>query len=82
MLVLDEQLLGCSLEIALALWYREPVLFITDLRPATIIKDDAIPTLLRLQRAPTFVTINESDFWRRVAIDRHFGVVCELILNQ
>ena len=76
MLVLDEQLLGRDLETALASWYRGPVLFITDLRPATIIKDEAIPILLRQQRSATFLTINESDFWRKVSIDRHYCVVC------
>ena len=76
MLVLDEQLLGRNLEVLLARWYRGPVLFITELRPATVIKDEAIPGLLRQQNSPTFLTINESDFWRKVAIDRHFCVVC------
>ena len=76
MLVLDEQLLGHDLDTALARWYRGPVLFITDLRPGTVIKDDAIPLLLRQQHQATFLTINESDFWRKVAIDAHFCVVC------
>lgn len=40
MLVLDEQLLGRNLEVELARWYRGSVLFITDLRPATVIKDE------------------------------------------
>jgi hypothetical protein len=76
MLVLDEQLLGRDLDTALARWYRGPVLFITDLRPGTVIKDDAIPVLLRQQHQATFLTINESDFWRKVTIDAHFCVVC------
>jgi len=76
MLVLDEQLLGRDLDTELAHWYRGPVLFITDLRPGTVIKDDAIPPLLRQQRQTTFLTINESDFWRKVAIDARFCVVC------
>lgn len=50
--------------------------FITDLRPNTVIKDDAIPELLRQQNQPTFVTINERDFWRKVEIDGRFCVVC------
>jgi hypothetical protein len=75
-LVLDEQLLGRDLDTALARWYRGPVLFITDLRPGTVIKDDAIPVLLRQQQQATFLTINESDFWRKVAIDARFCVVC------
>jgi len=49
---------------------------LTDLRPGTIIKDDAIARLLRQQNQPTFITINEKDFWRRIAIDKKFCVVC------
>lgn len=76
MLVLDEQLLGRNLETALARWYRGSVLFITDLRPDTIIKDEAVPILLRQQRSAIFLTINESDFWRKVSIDHRFCVIC------
>jgi hypothetical protein len=76
MLVLDEQLLGRDLEDMLARWYRGPVRFITDLRPGTVIKDDAIPLLLRQHHRATFITINETDFWQKVRIDRHFGVIC------
>ena len=76
MLVLDEQLLGRNLETVLAHWYRGPICFITDLRPGTVIKDDVIPLLLRQQQRATFITINESDFWQKVPIDRHFCVVC------
>lgn len=76
MIVLDEQLLGRDLETAIARWYQGAVCFITDLRPDTVIKDDAIPKLLQQENAPTFVTINESDFWRRVAINARFCVVC------
>jgi hypothetical protein len=52
------------------------VQFITDLRPGTIIKDDAIPGLLREQRSPTFVTINVRDFWRRVPSDTRYCIIC------
>jgi hypothetical protein len=76
MIVLDEQLLGRNLEGEIAKWYRGAVQFIIDLRPKTVIKDDAIPTLLRQQNQATFVTINESDFWRRVAVDRRYCIVC------
>ena len=76
MLVLDEQLLGRNLDAALGRWYRGPVRFITDLRPGTLIKDDAIPVLLRQQQHATFLTIDEADFWRKVVIDAHFCVVC------
>jgi hypothetical protein len=70
MIVLDEQLLGHSLERDIAQWYRGTVQFITDLRPHTIVKDEAIPALLRQQSQPTFVTINERDFWWRVVPDQ------------
>lgn len=76
MLILDEQLLGRNLELELARWYRGPVMFITSLRPDTIIKDEAIPSLLRQQRSATFLTINEADFWRKVSVDHRFCVVC------
>lgn len=76
MIVLDEQLLGRNLETAIAQWYQGAVCFITDLRPHTIIKDDAIPRLLQQENQPTFVTINESDFWRKVVINNRFCVFC------
>jgi hypothetical protein len=76
MIVLDEQLLGRGLERDIAHWYRGTVQFITDLRPHTIVKDEAIPALLRQQSQPTFVTINERDFWRKVAADQRYCIVC------
>jgi hypothetical protein len=76
MIVLDEQLLGRDLEQDIARWYRGPVQFIIDLRPHSVIKDEAIPDLLRRQSQPTFVTINERDFWRRVAADRRYCIAC------
>ncbi len=76
MIVLDEQLLGRDLEQDIARWYRGPVQFVIDLRPHSVIKDEAIPDLLRRQSQPTFVTINERDFWRRVAVDRRYCIVC------
>ncbi len=76
MIVLDEQLLGRNLELEIAKWYQGSVKFIIDLRPNTIIKDDAIPVLLKLQNQLTFVTINERDFWKKVNIDNHFCIVC------
>jgi hypothetical protein len=56
MIVLDEQLLGRGLERDIAQWYRGTVQFITDLRPHTIIKDEAIPVLLRRQAQPISTT--------------------------
>ena len=76
MIILDEQLLGRELEHRIATWYRGAVCFIIDLRPSSVIKDDSIPSLLHQQNQPTFVTINEKDFWQKVSIDRRFCVVC------
>ncbi|GMV34521.1 MAG: hypothetical protein DCC59_05245 [Chloroflexi bacterium] len=76
MIVLDEQLQGRDLEKQIARWYQGAICFITDLRPNTVIKDDAIPRLLQQENQPVFVTINESDFWRKIAITRQFCAVC------
>jgi len=61
-IVLDEQLKNSGVEEQLAGWYRGRIVNITMLRPGTVIKDDAIPLLLRQVRAPVFVTINTTDF--------------------
>ena len=76
MIVLDEQLLGRDVEGQIAQWHRGAVCFITDLRPNTVIKDDVIPKLLQQERQPTFVTINEQDFWRKAETNRRFCIVC------
>jgi len=55
MIVLDEQLLGRGLKREIAQWYPGNVRFVIDLRPRSVIKDDAIPGLLRQQNQPTFV---------------------------
>jgi hypothetical protein len=76
MIVLDEQLLSYGLRAPIARWYRGMVMDITQLRPQTVIRDDAIPMLLRAARRPTFVTINVGDFWRRLPPDPRFCTVC------
>jgi hypothetical protein len=54
MIVLDEELQGLGLEEAIAHWYRGAVLIVKQLRPGTVIKDEAIPMLLRRAEQPTF----------------------------
>ena len=76
MIILDEELQGLGLEKAISAWYRGVVLLIKRLRPGTVIKDDAIPALLRKVKQPTFVTINHADFWRRAVAERSFCLVC------
>jgi hypothetical protein len=82
MIVLDEQLLAYGIQTALGHWYRGTITDITQLRPATVIPDDAIPELLRTVRQPTFVTINVKDFWRRLAPEHHFCVICFALPDQ
>ncbi len=76
MIVLDEHLQGLELEDAIGQWYRGSVCIITDLRPNTVIKDDAIPVLLRTVSDPTFVTLNWNHFWQRTVAHKDFCVVC------
>ena len=76
MIILDEELQGLGLEAAISRWYRGTVLIIKQLRPGTVIKDDAIPALLRHVKQATFVTINLADFWRRLPPEPSFCLVC------
>jgi hypothetical protein len=82
MIVLDEQLLSYGLRQQMVQWYRGAVIAITQLRPDTVIRDEAIPMLLRSARRPTFVTINVADFWQRVAPDARFCMVCVAVPDR
>jgi hypothetical protein len=74
-IVVDEHLQAPAILTALEPWYQGRVVSITGLRPGTVIKDDAIPHLLRRHRQPTFVTINVSDFWRSVRPNRGYCII-------
>jgi hypothetical protein len=76
MIVIDEQLLGRGIEDEIRKWYPGTVCFINDLRPNTIIKDEAIPMLLAQEKDPLFVTINVIDFWQRAEASDAFCLVC------
>jgi hypothetical protein len=76
MIVLDEELQGLGLEQAISRWYRGAVIIVNKLRPGTVIKDESVPGVLRRAKQPTFVTINWSDFWRRIDANRSYCVVC------
>ncbi|MEK7728252.1 MAG: hypothetical protein AAB354_07535 [candidate division KSB1 bacterium] len=75
MLILDENLHDHRLEAAFASWYRGAVTSIIQLRPASIIKDDVVPTLLRTVKHPTFVTINVTDFWKKALPQEDYCIV-------
>jgi hypothetical protein len=82
MIVLDEQLLGRGIESALSDWYPGTVCFITELRPGTIIKDEAIPALLGQVQHPIFVTINVTDFWQRAELSSKYCLVCVALTDS
>ena len=75
MVVLDENLKDNRIRIAIAQWYQGQVVFIRDLRPNTIIKDEAIPSLLQRVNEPTFVTINVGDFWIQTTPSSRFCII-------
>lgn len=81
MIVLDEHLHGHSIITAIAAWFPGRIVPIVKLRPGSLIQDDVIPTLLHHAKQPTFVTINVSDFWKKVRPHRNFGIVT-LALTQ
>lgn len=76
MIVLDEQLNDPRIINLIAEWYPGKVIVIGDIRPGTIIKDDAIPGLLLKEAQPTFVTINYSDFWEVTSANDGYCIVC------
>lgn len=82
MIVLDENTLQESILRAIERWYPGRVCVVADLRPGTVIKDEAIAAVLMQQRHPTFVTTNAIDFWLRVHPHERYCVVCLPIPNE
>ncbi len=76
MIVFDENVHQQSVMERVAAWYRGRVVSITAVRPGTIIRDDAIPSLLQRLKQPTFVTTNVSDFWRKVPAHSGYSMLC------
>ena len=76
MIVLDEQIAGPRIISSIQHWYKGKVTGVQEARPHTRITDDVIPVLLRQLKAPTFVTINHEDFWRKIPADSGYCVVC------
>ncbi len=75
MIILDENLKDDRILDGVAQWYQGQVITIRDLRPRTIIKDEAIPSLLRRVDEPTFVTINTDDFWLKTSASRYYCII-------
>jgi hypothetical protein len=82
MIVFDENMRQRNIMDAVAAWYRGRVISVTVLRPGSIIKDEAIPTLLRSAQRPTFVTTNVDDFWQRVPAHTRYGIVCLVLPDE
>ena len=82
MIVLDENMRQRNIMDAVAAWYRGRVISVTVLRRGTIIKDEAIPTLLRSAQRPTFVATNVDDFWQRVPAHTRYGIVCLVLADE
>ncbi len=82
MIVLDEHLLGLSIDRAIASWYAGKVCSITELRPNTVIKDEAIPLLLREAKQPAFVTCDVAGFWRKIVPHRRYCIICFAIPEE
>ena len=76
MIVLDEGIHGHFIIKPIASWYSGRVISVTALRPKTVIKDDAIPSLLRSAPRHTFITINTTDFWRIASADSRYCILC------
>ncbi len=66
MIVVDENLHDRHIMEAISAWYTGRVISVTTLRPGSVVKDEAIPALLRQVAQPTFITINVTDFWKKV----------------
>jgi len=75
MIVVDENIHDARILDSIRRWYRGRVVSVVELRPQTVIKDDAIPALLLQAQSPTFITINVDDFWRKVSPHPRYCVV-------
>lgn len=76
MIVLDEQLVDPRIIRSIERWYKGKVISIVDVRPGTVVLDDAVPVLLRQLVAPTFVTINHRHFWRKIPASPDYCAIC------
>jgi len=82
MIVLDENITGEIIAPVIKSWYRGQVVTINSLRSSTVIKDDAIPTILRTTKKPTFITNNVSDFWRKLPAHKDYCIICFVLPNE
>jgi len=82
MIVVDENIHDHRIMEAISAWYPGQVVSVTTLRPASLIKDDAIPALLLQAPQPTFVTINVSDFWMKAQPHNASCIIAVALPNE
>lgn len=82
MIVLDENLLVLQFDNPIDAWYPGRVCYITDLRLGSVIKDEAISSLLQRVKKATFVTTNVTDFWRHSPAHTRYCIVCVSLPNE
>src|SRR5205085_8211880 len=55
---------------------------VRELRPGTVIKDEAVPTVLGRYKNATFLTGNVTDFWRKLPAHARYCLVCVPLPTQ
>lgn len=82
MIVLDENIFGRIVVAKLKAWYKGKVTSINKLRADTVVKDEAVPTILQTIRQPTFLTTNVSDYWRKMPAHAAYCMICFELTNE
>jgi hypothetical protein len=78
-IILDDQLFDVEVLIPIARWTT--VTRLRALRPNEVIKDERVPLILRELRQPTFVTIDEG-FWDRKLRDVGYSILYFALTNH
>ncbi|NUO78839.1 hypothetical protein HUU05_02085 [candidate division KSB1 bacterium] len=82
MIVLDENIFGRIVVKGLTTWYKGQLTSINELRVNTVVKDDAVPVILRTVKQPTFITTNVSDYWRKMPAHKAYCMICFELTNE
>lgn len=76
MIVLDDSLDEHDVLQPIKKWAKGKIVFLRELKPGSVIKDEAVPKLLARQRRPTFITANIADFWLKVPAHSRYCIIC------
>jgi len=82
MIVFDENIFDQDVIDDLNRWHKGKVVSIKDLRLRTLIKDEAVPAILRTVKQPTFLTTNVSDYWRKMPAHAAYCMICFELTNE